>query len=258
MALIMCPECQKEISDQAAACPYCGFPIAKQAAESEMRETANEDSPSSKTESFEKAATKRHGTLIAIIAVAVLAIAVVLLVNVTNTVNEKRAAEQARAEYLENLKAIKSQMFIYGLEAERAGTLVHDVWYNTIYEKSDLSTDKYTKQGTYSYKFNSDFNTSLSNLFSDESFAENLSSIRSGSKSVSELYGKLQNPPEDLQGAYSALNDLYDAFQTLTKCATDPSGNLTTYTSTFNQADSDFAKYYEKFDSVIPDDSSEN
>lgn len=30
MALIKCPECGKEISDQAAACPSCGYPIAQQ------------------------------------------------------------------------------------------------------------------------------------------------------------------------------------------------------------------------------------
>src|SRR5580704_6119878 len=28
MALIKCPECQREISERAAACPYCGHPIA--------------------------------------------------------------------------------------------------------------------------------------------------------------------------------------------------------------------------------------
>ena len=27
MALIKCPECNKEISDKAKSCPYCGFPI---------------------------------------------------------------------------------------------------------------------------------------------------------------------------------------------------------------------------------------
>jgi uncharacterized membrane protein HdeD (DUF308 family) len=27
MALINCPECQKEISDQATACPHCGHPM---------------------------------------------------------------------------------------------------------------------------------------------------------------------------------------------------------------------------------------
>ncbi|SHO50614.1 zinc-ribbon domain-containing protein [Anaerocolumna xylanovorans] len=29
MALINCPECNKEISDKAASCPNCGYPIAK-------------------------------------------------------------------------------------------------------------------------------------------------------------------------------------------------------------------------------------
>lgn len=29
MALIKCPECGKEVSSQAVACPVCGFPIAK-------------------------------------------------------------------------------------------------------------------------------------------------------------------------------------------------------------------------------------
>jgi predicted amidophosphoribosyltransferase len=27
MALINCPECKKEISDKAEACPNCGYPI---------------------------------------------------------------------------------------------------------------------------------------------------------------------------------------------------------------------------------------
>jgi TM2 domain-containing membrane protein YozV len=27
MALMVCPECQKEVSDKAAACPACGYPI---------------------------------------------------------------------------------------------------------------------------------------------------------------------------------------------------------------------------------------
>ncbi len=27
MALINCPECSREVSDQAAACPHCGYPL---------------------------------------------------------------------------------------------------------------------------------------------------------------------------------------------------------------------------------------
>ena len=29
MALINCPECSREISDKADACPHCGYPVAK-------------------------------------------------------------------------------------------------------------------------------------------------------------------------------------------------------------------------------------
>ncbi len=31
MALIACPECNKQVSDQAPACPHCGFPISRPA-----------------------------------------------------------------------------------------------------------------------------------------------------------------------------------------------------------------------------------
>ena len=30
MTLIRCPDCDKEVSDQARSCPNCGHPIAKQ------------------------------------------------------------------------------------------------------------------------------------------------------------------------------------------------------------------------------------
>ena len=30
MALIKCPECEKDISDKSKACPHCGFPFPEQ------------------------------------------------------------------------------------------------------------------------------------------------------------------------------------------------------------------------------------
>ena len=33
MALIRCPECNREISDQAAACPGCGYPLIRTASD---------------------------------------------------------------------------------------------------------------------------------------------------------------------------------------------------------------------------------
>ncbi len=31
MALLPCPECQKQVSDQASACPSCGLPLGRKA-----------------------------------------------------------------------------------------------------------------------------------------------------------------------------------------------------------------------------------
>lgn len=32
MAMIECPECEREVSDQATSCPHCGFPLSDDAA----------------------------------------------------------------------------------------------------------------------------------------------------------------------------------------------------------------------------------
>ena len=47
MALIKCPECQEEISDQAAACPHCGYPIATRVDAEKVVRSAERQEPSS-------------------------------------------------------------------------------------------------------------------------------------------------------------------------------------------------------------------
>lgn len=46
MALIHCPECNKEVSDRAYACPNCGFPIADYLQEAEAWEEETQEVPS--------------------------------------------------------------------------------------------------------------------------------------------------------------------------------------------------------------------
>jgi len=41
MPLIKCPECSKEISDKAEACPHCGFPISKHSDENQNNTSDN-------------------------------------------------------------------------------------------------------------------------------------------------------------------------------------------------------------------------
>ena len=56
-------------------------------------------------------------------------------------------------------------------EAESAGNLIKQVWYNAIYEEKDDDTDNYTRpEGS----FVSDFNEALGNLFADSSFSSQM------------------------------------------------------------------------------------
>ena len=48
MALIKCPECQKEISEQAKACPHCGYPINSSKSE-KKEEVKHEQQPVQQT-----------------------------------------------------------------------------------------------------------------------------------------------------------------------------------------------------------------
>ena len=45
--------------------------------------------------------------------------------------------------------------------------MIHDVWYNCIFEENDPETNEYTRPNGY---YLDDFNDALANLFSDETF----------------------------------------------------------------------------------------
>ena len=74
MALIKCPECGKEISDQAANCPNCGFPVNKSDSQSVPTTQSHE-------EIIEKAKHNKRKLKKGLIAIgAVLLIAVILII----------------------------------------------------------------------------------------------------------------------------------------------------------------------------------
>lgn len=86
MALITCPECNHEISDQAKMCPHCGFPLSFSST-STPEETAStastaslEDIPVAPDNSDSSASTAKRSKLPKIIAIATCAIVFVLII----------------------------------------------------------------------------------------------------------------------------------------------------------------------------------
>ena len=61
MSLVKCPECGREISDKATACPHCGFPIAvnKSNAVSKPEIPPKSDSPKTDEESAPSVSTPK-------------------------------------------------------------------------------------------------------------------------------------------------------------------------------------------------------
>ena len=227
----LCEECGCELEDNITICPKCGYPV-----------------PESEEQKKRK---KKKKIIISVIAILVLVVAIIAIVCVVDLTKQKKAEEAAAAQeaarvqavndYASNLELVSFTMLTGASIAEEAGTLIHDVWYDTIFDEYNADTSKYTSG-------NSDFNDSLSELFSDEEFQDKIESIESNQATVKNLMQELTNPPAEYEEAYDALKDYYDAYLELTNLVISPSGSLQSYTNDFNEADSNVVKYYEAMD----------
>ncbi len=277
MALIECKNCGKTVSDKATTCPHCGISLLEDAPDSELQskriceecgaelsddvqicpncgcpiednnkiETVPQEVEISAAQ-IERAKKASSKTLIIILAIVAVVIIIFAGYNINKSNEEKKAAEEAAelsATYAENLETVSYTMLIGAANAEEAGNLIKKVWYNSIYEEKDSETDQYTrKNGTGT--FYDDFNDALINLFSDTSFSDTISSIKSNQTAVKELMKDLTNPPEEYEEAYDALKEYYDAYLELTNLVTSPSGSYQTFSTNFNTADSSVSNCY--------------
>lgn len=271
MALITCTNCGKEVSDKAFACPQCGQPIVPPVPVVKplycedcgtlipqgMDLCPNCGCPASKPENFVPAPPqkvevtsvnlpkmkKNTKMYIIIAAVAVVAILAMILVGgAINKANQERQAAERAQQYAEDLETLTYTMLNGAAEAETAGNLIKSVWYNAIYEERSSKTDKYTRPNGY---FVDDFNDALNNLFSDPSFRSQIQSIEDNQDKVEKMMKNMKNPPEEYEEAYEALKDYYEAYTNFTNLVTNPSGSLTTFSSNFNNADSEVLARYQ-------------
>lgn len=248
MALINCPECKKEISDQALSCPHCGFPMTPTPAESGVGISHAQLEQPSKPKN-----RKPLFLVFALVVVAIVAVAVGIFVS-----NSKKAAAleaeareaEARENYIQTMRTARYAMLSGAAEAETACNLISSVWHNSIYEKSDITTDKYTKKNG---KFYDDFNDALSALFRSDEYKDQVSAIKADRTTVDNYMHELQSPPDGLETAYNTLCDMYEEFTSLTGLAINPTGSLQTFNQSFSSYDNALIRYYDKLGTQIPE-----
>lgn len=242
MALVNCPNCGKEISDKAEQCPQCGYEFVKNnktgiCAECGAEigcgntECQNCGCPVSKIITVKHKKSKAKSiVIISIILAVIVGIGCIFV------------SQIRKAQYGEYLSLATATMLQSSISTEKAGNLINSVWYNTIYEKDDSETDKYTK--TNKGKFNEDFNTSLSVLFDDENFKSSISEISNDQLKVTELMKSLKNPPNNYNDAYSGIKALYDSYVKFTNLAINPTGSYNSYSEEFSNLDKDILNKY--------------
>ena len=266
MAMTTCPNCGEQISDKAKKCVHCGtvlIPEEKKYCsdcgvelEEGMKVCPKCGCPIENAVEMEAAPqqvevtgvkiTKKSKKMIVIAVITIIIAPAITAIGVQThkkNVAAKVAAEAQKQseEYGTNLNMAAYSILSGASDAETCGNLIKQVWYNSIYEQNDSKTDKYTKPNGY---FVSDFNDALKNLFLDSSFNDQIEDINDNKDTVNSLMKKLKNPPEEYKDAYESISKLYDAYLSLTNLATDPTGNLQTYSQNFNDADNETLNCY--------------
>ena len=231
---IICEECGAEIPQGADSCPNCGCPVPVDGEEN-TEAPQKVELTSVKIPKLDQ--RKKKIVVGSIIGVIVLIAAISLIISQMR----QATAAQLSADYSENISTVSAAILSSAIQTEEAGNLIHDVWYNCIFEENDPETNEYTRPNGY---YLDDFNDALANLFSDETFSQQLSSIKNDQETVTDLMRKMSDPPEEFEDAYEALRELFDAYTEFTNLVINPSGNLQTFTSNFNDADSALLNSY--------------
>ena len=231
---IICEECGAEIPQGADSCPNCGCPVPVDGEEN-TEAPQKVELTSVKIPKLDQ--RKKKIVVGSIIGVIVLIAAISLIISQMR----QATAAQLSDDYSENISTVSAAILSSAIQTEEAGNLIHDVWYNCIFEENDPETNEYTRPNGY---YLDDFNDALANLFSDETFSQQLSSIKNDQETVTDLMRKMSDPPEEFEDAYEALRELFDAYTEFTNLVINPSGNLQTFTSNFNDADSALLNCY--------------
>jgi len=239
MALINCPECQKEVSDKVENCIHCGYPFQKISA---INPQNNIENNGIKKPSKEKK--------IAIVIITIIVVVIIVGIFYDNQL-------QNEDNYIGKLRETHIKILSGASIAEDLTHLTRKVWNNSIFKNSNIDTNKFTiRENVYSsnrinYRdsdFLSDFNVALSNLASDPEIIEKKENLIEIQKEAVVLMRNMKNYPRNLDYVYNDLLVLYNSFLELSRLAVTPSGSFNSFTNNVDEIISTLLEYHNKID----------
>jgi hypothetical protein len=183
-----------------------------------------------------------------------------------------------RQEYISALEEFRNLALSVGTEAESVSGLVHSVWNDAIRENLSEETMIFTIQlrdGNWEDVWDfengepiypatassivrmivptqwNDFNTALSLMRSNPVIIERRANIEYERRNVSSVYLQLSRAPEGLERAEIAASAMFEALDMLISLATNPTGNLNSYSENRREAIDEFMRNYRLLGDVI-------
>lgn len=243
MALIICPECNKEISDKVKSCPHCGYPIAEDVSSTHEPIKVNVTSINLNQPNKEKI---RKLVFRGLIFISIISCIIAFLAH-----QNAQKATKVRNNYIVNLNLISSTMLSGASDAEQLCNLTAKVWRNTIFKENDSETGYYTH--SWNGLYNSDFNTSIAKLFEDTTIKNKVKSIELNQALASSFMKDLRNPSLEFEKCYNTLNEMFNIFMGLTDLAISPNGSLQTFIQNKGEKVDKFMGYYRMLKTQIPE-----
>jgi len=218
MALITCPECNRDCSDTIKSCPHCGFRIAPV----KIVQNGNTERTDTPSAGFVKNNLKK--IIIAASSLIVIVFLVVLTVNLINKNNERK--------YITKMNIVLQRINIDSFFTENLAKNIIEIWHNSNNRIRSTKTDKYTRLNNG--LFYSNMNTVLANYFNDDSTKKFLMAINFNSHEIRGMMKELENPPKKLQQDYDELYNLFEAISSYSVITEEPRGTLNEYKSSID------------------------
>lgn len=249
MALINCPECNKEISDKVINCPHCGYPLVSEA---QLKKN-------SATNLAEKVIKKKKAIIISLLAVlGFVAILITYRVHINNVKLAKVQKEKAEINIL--FKDSITMITNAGNNATDTCSIILDVWsnaksrdFNEVFKymfTGDIKDHEYSGLGMDKQGFSG---------FSWGNTAEKMNSFKGRldalDKEKADVDSKLQKikqiKSDEFEKELDAIVSYYNSYLKLYNAATKPSGNQLNYSANLVQMKSEFNSDKVKLDMLI-------
>lgn len=233
MALIKCPECEKEISDTVKKCPNCGYKF--------------------------KNAVNKKAIIIIILVICILVICGIVG-KITWDKHQAQLQTEKETQYNELLTETAGKTYVYGLVSQLYCYDIGQVWYNSIFKKWGNKYDKYViNDKTTAYRDWNDFSTAINNY--ETINGEKMQKLKDTKEEIGNNIKVLKDMPNtDYTDVYNEIVNLYGIFSKMVSFATSPTGTYKDYISSYNSNYKEFEESYNRLIILKPEiaDYSEN